>query len=494
MYSVQIRSSRIFLQKQIRSSHRFDLVKLLTCLIALAFSAVAPAQQPNFVVIFVDDLGYGDLGCYGSTTIKTPRIDGMAKEGMRFTHFYAQTVCGPSRAALMTGSYPLRLATLNNRVETHPRLHSKEITMAEVLKEAGYATGAFGKWDLAGHTQTKYTKELLPTYQGFDYFFGTPSSNDSLIHLLRNDEMIEENAPMATITRRLTDEAIGFIQRNREKPFLVYLAHPMPHVRLEASEQFLGKSKAGIYGDVVEEIDWNVGRILDELKKLRLDEDTYVIFLSDNGPWYLGRSKAHHRIIGPDAVKHGGTAAPLRGDKTTIWEGGVRVPCIVCAPGRVPADKTSDAFSSTMDLMPTLAKLGGGKVPADRIIDGHDLSEVWAGVEGVISLRTTFYYYQQTRLQAVRSGKWKLHLPGHRLWPQYAKEEDMGPIAKPMLYDLEAEIDERTNLAEANPEVVKELMALAEKARNDVGDHDRMGKGARFFDKGLKRPDIKRPK
>ncbi|MGB0291781.1 MAG: sulfatase family protein [Luteolibacter sp.] len=468
------------------------MIRLL--LILFLAVSLANARQPNFVVIFVDDLGYGDLGCYGSKTIKTPRIDGMAKEGMRFTHFYAQTVCGPSRAALMTGSYPLRVATLNNRVETHPRLHSEEITMAEVLKEAGYATGAFGKWDLAGHTQTNYTKELLPTYQGFDYFFGTPSSNDSIIHLLRNDEMIEKNASMATITRRLTDEAIGFIQRNHEKPFLVYLAHPMPHVRLEASEQFLGKSKAGIYGDVVEEIDWNVGRILDELKKLKLDEHTYVLFLSDNGPWYLGRSKHHLKSIGPDAVKHGGTASPLRGDKTTIWEGGVRVPCIIRAPGKVPAGVTSKAMSSTMDLMPTLAKLGGGKVPTDRIIDGHDLSRVWLGVQGAISPRTTFYYYQQTRLQAVRSGKWKLHLPGHRLWPQFAKEEDMGPISKPMLYDLEAEIDEQTNLAEANPEVVKNLMVLAEEARNDVGDHNRMGAGARFFDKGPKRPDIKRSK
>lgn len=476
-------------------------MKLLTCLLALAMATFASARQPgkatrppNFVVIFVDDLGYGDLGCYGSKTIKTPRIDGMAKEGMRFTHFYAQTVCGPSRAALMTGSYPLRVATLNNRVETHPRLHSKEVTMAEVLKEAGYATGAFGKWDLAGHTQTKYTKELLPTYQGFDYYFGTPSSNDSLIHLLRNDEMIEKNAPMATITRRLTDEAIGFIQRNQAKPFLVYLAHPMPHVKLAATEPFLGKSKAGIYGDVVEEIDWNVGRILDELKKLKLDEHTYVLFLSDNGPWFLGRSEAHHKRIGPDAVKHGGTATPLRGDKTTIWEGGVRVPCIVRAPGKVPAGTTSDAFSSTMDLLPTLAKLGGGKVPADRIIDGHDLSQVWLAKEGAVSPRKTFYYYQQTRLQAVRSGKWKLHLPGPRLWPQYAKEEDLGPVEKPLLYDLHAEINEQTNLAEANPEVVQELLALAEKARTDVGDHDRMGEGARFFDKAPKRPDIKRSK
>ncbi len=474
--------------------HPFCSVKLLTCLLSLALAALAAARQPNFVVIFVDDLGYGDLGCYGSTTIKTPRIDGMAKEGMRFTQFYAQTVCGPSRAALMTGSYPLRVATLNNRVETHPRLHSKEVTMAEVLKDAGYATGAFGKWDLAGHSQTNYTKELLPTRQGFDYYFGTPSSNDRLIHLLRNEEVIEENASMATITRRLTDEAMGFIQRNQAKPFLVYLAHPMPHVKLAATEQFLGKSEAGIYGDVVEEIDWNVGRILDELKKLKLDGNTYVMFLSDNGPWYLGRSKAHHKIIGPDAVKHGGTAAPLRGDKTTIWEGGVRVPCIVRAPGKVPAGKTSDAMSSTMDLMPTLAKLGGGKVPNDRIIDGHDLSQVWLGTEGATSPRKTFFYYQQTRLQAVRKGKWKLHLPGPRLWPQYAKEEDLGPVEKPLLYDLEAEINEQTNLAEANPDIVKELLALAEKARTDVGDHDRMGKGARFFDDAPKRPDIKRSK
>ncbi len=223
-----------------------------------------------------------------------------------------------------------------------------------------------------------------------------------------------------------------------------------------------------------------------------MDEHTYVLFLSDNGPWYLGRSKHHLKQIGPHAVKHGGTAAPLRGDKTTIWEGGVRVPCIVRAPGKVTAGVVSDAFSSTMDLMPTLAKLGGGKVPTDRIIDGHDLSEVWLGVEGATSPRKTFYYYQQTRLQAVRSGKWKLHLSGPRLWPQYAKEEDLGPVEKPMLFDLHAEIDERTDVAEANPEVVRQLLALAEKARTDVGDHDRVGEGARFFDGAPRRPDIKR--
>ena len=470
-------------------------MKLLSCLIAMALLAPAAAERPpNFVVIFVDDLGYGDLGCYGSSTIKTPRIDGLARQGMRFTHFYAQTICGPSRAALMTGSYPLRVATLNNRVENHPRLHAKEVTIAEVLKQVGYATAAFGKWDLAGHTQVKYTKSLLPTRQGFDYFFGTPSSNDMLINLLRNEEVIEKSAPMATITRRLTDEAISFMQDNRTRPFLVYLAHPMPHVRLEASESFLGKSEAGIYGDVVQELDFNVGRILDELEKLKLEDQTYVLFLSDNGPWYLGRSEVHLKRIGPDAVTHGGTAAPLRGDKTTIWEGGVRVPCIVHAPGKVPAGVTSSAFSSTMDLMPTLAKLAGAEVPGNRIIDGHDLSEVWHGVEGATSPRTTFYYYQQTRLQAVRSGKWKLHLPGPRLWPQYAKEEDMGPVEQPMLFDLHAEIAERTNVAEANPEVVRQLLALAEQARTDIGDHDRIGEGARFFDKAPKRPDIKRSK
>ena len=466
------------------------------CLVALpamlATSAVAKDSPPNFVVIFTDDQGYADVGCYGAKDIKTPRLDQMAKEGVRFTNFYAQTVCGPSRAALMTGCYPLRVATEKNRVTVHPFLHQDEVTIAEVLKEVGYRTAAFGKWDLAGHSQTGYSPKLLPKFQGFDYFFGTPTSNDARVHLLRNTQVIERDADMSLLTKRYTDEAISFIKRSKDKPFFVYVAHTMPHIRLEVSDAFKGKSAGGIYGDVIEELDWNVGRILDAVKAEGLDDNTYVIFTSDNGPWYLGRSKGHLKRLGKDAEKHGGLADPLRGAKTSVWEGGLRVPCIVRAPGRVPAGTVNHEIACTMDLLPTLAKIAGGQAPEDRVIDGDDISDLIHGVEGARSKKKAFYYYQQTRLQAVRSGRWKLHLPGPRHWPEYSKAEDAIEIHENQLYDLENDLGETTNVAKANPEVVRTLMKLVEEARADIGDYNRVGKGARFFDAGPRRPDVKR--
>lgn len=284
----------------------------LTIFCSLVSLSKTRAEKPNFIIIFADDQGYQDLGCFGSPDIKTPHVDRMAKEGMRFTSFYAQTVCGPSRAALMTGCYPLRVAQFQNRVEVHPRLHSNEITIAEILKAEGYATSAYGKWDLAGHTQTAYTQKLLPTHQGFDEFFGTPTSNDSIANLIRNEKVIEKKADMSLLTRRYTDDAIDFIKRNKEKPFFVYLAHTMPHIKIAASEEFRGKSARGLYGDVIEELDANVGRILDTLKQEELSENTYVIYTSDNGPWYLGHSPGHLKRIGKNAVDHGGSALPLR--------------------------------------------------------------------------------------------------------------------------------------------------------------------------------------
>ncbi len=468
------------------------VIALSLLMASLLLTSVSLFAKPNFVIIFTDDQGYQDLGCFGSPTIKTPRIDQMAREGMRFTSFYAQTVCGPSRAALMTGSYPLRVATQKNRVEVHPHLHLGEITIADILKEVGYTTAAFGKWDLAGHRQKGYARELLPEYQGFDTFFGTPSSNDAIVNLIRGTEMIEERADMSLLTQRLTDEAIGFIRRSRDRPFFVYLAHPMPHVRLEVSERFKGRSAGGIYGDVIEELDWNVGRLLDTLKEEGLDDNTYVFYMSDNGPWYLGRSQGHLKRIGKDAEKHGGSALPLRGAKTSVWEGGLRVPFIVRAPGKVPAGQVSGELTCTMDMLPTIAKLAGATVPADRIIDGNDITDLVHGVEGAKSRKTAFYYYQQTRLLAVRSGRWKLHLPGPRVWPQYSKAEDAVNLTEPQLYDLESDIGETKDVAKSNPEVVQRLLLLVEKARDDIGDFDRVGKGARFFDPEPRRPDIRK--
>ncbi len=464
---------------------------LLGAMVLPAVTAVA-ADKPNFVVIFADDLGYGDLGCFGSATIETPHLDRMAEEGMRLTSFYGQTVCGPSRAALMTGCYPLRVATKGNKVQTHPQLHAAEITVAELLQAAGYATAAFGKWDLAGHSQTGYDPDLLPTHQGFDSFFGTPSSNDAVVHLLRDGEVIERKAAMAGLTGRYTDEAIGFIERSKDRPFFVYLAHTMPHVLLDATPAFKGRSAAGLYGDVVEEIDHNVGRVLAALDELGLDGSTYLIFTSDNGPWFLGRSGGHKRRLGPDAAAHGGSAGPLRGAKTSTWEGGLRVPCIVRAPGRVPAGAECDAVASTMDLLPTLATLAGAEVPGDRVIDGHDISALLHGAPGAASPTEAFYYYRRTRLEAVRAGRWKLHLPRpvDRMWEHYSEAADAGAIDGPLLFDLDADIAESSDLAADHPEVVAELMEHIEHARRDIGDHDRTGENARFFDPGPRRPDV----
>jgi len=444
----------------------------------------AAGRKPNFIIIYTDDQGYNDLGCYGSPLIETPRIDRMAAEGIRFTSFYAQTVCGPSRAALMTGCYPLRVATKGNRVEIHPRLHSKEVTIAEVLKTVGYATAAFGKWDLAGHSNNGYEPELLPGGHGFDYHFGTPTSNDSRkgTPLLRNGEVIERPTDFDTLTQRYTDESIAFITANKDRPFFAYIPHSMPHTELGASPRFRGKSKRGLYGDVIEEIDWNVGRLLDAVKALGLDEATYVIFASDNGPWHKK---------GP----HGGSAAPLRGAKTSAWEGGLRVPCIMRAPGRIPAGRVCEKLACTMDLLPTLAALAGAKLPTDRVIDGHDITDLMGGKPGADSPTEAFYYYVHTHLQAVRSGRWKLHLPRPARppwgpgWHSHIDPVDVINIPRPMLFDLDADIGERHDVAAGHPDVVRRLLALAEKARDDIGDYNRIGRNARFFDPQPKRPD-----
>ena len=492
---------------------RFGFVAALLSVWMAATAATPPATTragtPNVIVILADDLGYGDLGSYGGKRIRTPNLDRLAAEGMRFTSFYAQPVCGPSRAALMTGSYPLRVAKRKNVVEHHPRLHAQEITIAEILKTRGYATAAFGKWDLAGHTQkaSAYELDLLPTHQGFDEFFGTPSSNDATVNLLRGTQVVENGADMSTLTRRYTDEAISFIRRSKDRPFFVYLAHSMPHTRVAASPAFAGKSAAGLYGDTVEELDAHFGRLWETLRAEGLDESTYIIFTSDNGPWYLDRHLAapdDARTRGPQGQlkypfnqrdergAHYGSAAPLRGAKASSWEGGFRVPCIVRAPGRVPAGATSNELVTTLDLLPTLAQLAGATAPTDRIIDGRDIGPLLHGTAGASSPTEAFYYYAHTRLEAVRSGRWKLHLsrPENKPWSVFGAPAETAELAEPLLFDLAADIGERNNIAAQNPQVVARLLALAEKARADIGDFDRVGAGARFFDPDPRRPDI----
>ena len=456
---------------------------------------IQATDRPNFIIIFTDDQGYQDVGCFGSPDIRTPRLDAMAKQGMKFTSFYAQPVCGPSRAALMTGCYPMRVAERGHTKQVHPILHEDEITLAEVLKPSGYATACFGKWDLAKHAQTGFFMDLFPTRQGFDYFYGTPTSNDRVAHLYRNEKLIEPNSNMATLTRRYTDEAIAFIKKHRQQPFFVYVPHTMPHTRLDASPQFKGKSKRGLYGDVIEEIDFNVGRILDALEELKLTEKTYVLFTSDNGPWLIkNKNLADGRL--PD--DHGGSAGPLRSGKVSTFEGGVRVPTILWGPGRVPAGVTCDSIATTMDLLPTLAALAGAKTPDDRVIDGEDIRHLFHGDFAKADPDKAYFYYLRVHLQAVRQGKWKLHLPRAKEpigAAPFSRNVHIAPadrigFEKPFLVDLEKDLGETTDRSGQNPEVVRRLLALAESMRKDLGDYDRVGKNMRFSDPLEKRPTL----
>jgi arylsulfatase A-like enzyme len=465
----------------------------LGVLLILATNVSAKDRPPNFVVLFIDDMGYGDASCFGSKDIRTPRIDRMARKGMRFTSFYAQPICGPSRAALMTGCQPMRVAERGNVKNVHPVLHSKEITIAEVLKTKGYATACFGKWDLAKHAQSGFFMDLFPTHQGFDYFFGTPTSNDSVVNLYRNEKLIEPKTDMASLTKRYTDEAVAFMKKSKDQPFFVYVPHTMPHTRLAATSQFKGKSKRGLYGDVIEEIDYNVGRVLDAIEEMNLTKNTYVLFTSDNGPWLI-KNKNHQdgRLPGD----HGGSAGPLRSGKVSTFEGGVRVPTVLWGPSRVPAGSTCDTIASTLDVFPTLASLAGAEIPKDRIIDGEDITHLFHGEFDQANPDKAFYYYLRVHLQAVRQGKWKLHLPRDSKQPgtepflvnRHIAPVDRVSFDKPFLVDLVKDLGETTNLAKEQPEVVQRLLDLAEGMRKDLGDFDQVGKNMRFFDPIDQRP------
>ena len=425
----------------------------------------AEAQRPNFVIIFADDLGYGDLGCYGHPTIKTPQLNRMAQEGMRFTQFYsAAEVCTPSRAGLLTGRLPPRNGMCGNRRVLFPNskggLPADEVTIAELLKQQGYATACIGKWHL-GHLP-----QFLPGKQGFDYYFGIPYSNDMdrvtsapmgraaflepkiqywNVPLLRNFDEVERPADQHTVTQRYAEEASKFIREHKDQPFFVYLPHTMPHVPLFASSEFDGKSRRGLFGDVVEELDAAVGAVLDTLRQEKLAEKTLVIFTSDNGPW-LTQSE------------QGGSAGLLKDGKGSTWEGGMREPAIAWRPGTVRAGAVSTELASTLDLLPTFCAEAGIEVPKDRPLDGYDITPALAGGK---SPRSEMFFYRAYDLMAVRVGPWKAHFMTQTGYGQPQPEKHDPPL----LFNLDVDPSERFNVADKHPDVLANIQSLVQKHR-----------------------------
>ena len=432
---------------------------LLCLIISSCFVNGLFSKSPNFIIIFTDDQGFEDIGCFGSPKIKTPHLDKLAAEGRKFTSFYsANSVCSPSRASLLTGCYPVRVSIPGVLFPRHEiGLNPDEITIADLLKSKGYATSCIGKWHI-GHKP-----KFLPTRQGFDSYYGIPYSNDMTIDpeanlaadiklregftldrirnekpkkdfvpLMRNEEVIEYPCDQTTLTKRYTEEAVKFIEENKNRPFFLYLPHTMPHIPLFASEKFKGKSERGLYGDTIEEIDWSVGEIMKSLRDNNLDENTLVIYTSDNGPWKLKGGR-------------GGSAHPLRGFKFQTYEGGMRVPCIMHWKGKVPAGSSCDEIAATIDLLPTIAGLSGAEMPNERTIDGKDIWPLIAGKKGAQTPHEIYFFYKGNKLESARQGKWKLRRSGKKSQPVE-------------LYDLASDISESKNLAKENEILVNEII------------------------------------
>lgn len=451
---------------------------------ACAGAGDAAKRLPNIVLIVADDLGWGDLGCYGAKGYRTPNIDRLARQGTRFTSFYvSQPVCSASRASLLTGCYANRIGihgALGPSSKT--ALNPDEVTLGELLQGRGYATAIFGKWHL-GHTP-----EFLPTRHGFDEYFGLPYSNDMWpkhptakpgtyppLPLFEGEQVVETMPDQRLLTTRYTERAVRFIERHRDRPFFLYLAHSMPHVPLFVSDKFASKTKRGVFGDVIEEIDWSVGQVLDALRRVGVEDDTWVIFTSDNGPWL-------------SYGDHAGSAGPFREGKGTVFEGGVRVPCVMRWPGHIPRRRVSDAPWMTIDLLPTVATLVGAPLPPRRI-DGLDVWPLLSGQRGATNPHAAYYFfYQQGDLQALRSGEWKLLLPhtsrtlGGRPGGRDGTPAPYQPLQVGLeLYNLARDPGETRNVADQHPDVVQRLLVLADQAREDLGDPatQRTGRGTR---------------
>jgi arylsulfatase A-like enzyme len=452
--------------------------RLGVVILFVAAAAIAPGRSrlpaaerpPNVVIIYADDLGYGNVGCYGAQGYETPHLDRLAADGVRFTDFYvAQAVCSASRTALLTGCYPNRVGILGALGPRNEHgIHDDETLLSEILRDRGYATAIFGKWHLGHHPC------FLPTRHGFDEYFGLPYSNDMWpkhperagdfpdLPLVDGERIVEYNPDQRQLTQWYTQRAVDFIRRHRDRSFFLYLPHSMPHVPLHVSPEFEGKTSRGLFGDVISEIDWSVGQVLSTLEELELDRQTLVIFASDNGPWL-------------SYGDHAGSAGPLREGKGTTFDGGVRVPCLMRYPGVIPAGRVCSEPAMTIDLLPTIARLAGGEPPQDRIIDGRDIWPL-ATTDDAVSPHEALYFYWNGELQAVRSRRWKLHLPHEyrTLTGQGASGGDPAAYTQARieltLFDMANDPGETRNVASQHVDVVERMQSLVETARVDLGD------------------------
>ena len=462
--------------------NRHSLVALIvTCLLAAPIFGVASTdsnQPPNVIIFLTDDQGYADLGIYGSDDLDTPNIDQLAKDGIRFTSFYAQPLCGPSRAALLTGRYPARINEPGGAKNPNTILAANEVTIAEILQQAGYETALIGKWHLAGDGAAwdyappplppgrpggkgPFEPALMPNAQGFDLFFGTPMHNGYtqqvdprrfIVDLMRNEQVVDSQTDVNLLTARYTEEARQFIRSNARKPFFLLLSHNMPHVSLGVSERFSGKSSRGLYGDVIMELDWSVGEILGELRSLAIEDNTLFIYLSDNGP-----------PLGQLTDRNGASSLPLRGGKYSTWEGGVRVPAIMRWENTIPSQQEEHGIASVMDIFPTIAAATKATIPKDLELDGQNLLPRAIGEP--MSSDRTYFYHSLTSLQAVRSGPWKLVLPRSKDTPELSwLGRYTDDVSEYQLYNLENDIGETINVAKDFPDVVSKLIHETEQA------------------------------